>query len=110
MDTCQYGNHPDHGFDPEYSLAIRLHRLDKTWILSWSCHSIYHNDQLGEKMDWQPLKEAPLKIKIAAVKIFPNLLEAIEKSQIQLAEEIKRATAEFDAFAQTLPRNEKERA
>ena len=109
VDTTHFGTHPDSdGPEYELELAIRLHRQQKAWLLSWSnYHPDYHEEH---PMEWQPLKEAPLKIKIAAIRMFPDLLEAIEKSQIRLAREIEKATTEFDAFTETLKTGGKERA
>jgi len=110
VDTTHFGTHPDHDpYDPQdqVELAVRLHRQEKTWLLSWGNYHPAYDDR---PINWQPLTEAPLKIKIAAVRIFPDLLEAIEKSQIRLAEQIEAATAEFDAFAETLTKSGKERA
>ena len=107
MDTTHFGRHPDCDPEEDLDLAIRLHRSGKEWVLSWANHnSGYHEEHA---MDWQLLKEAPLKIKIAAVQMFPDFLEEIEKSQIRLAKEIRRATTEFDEFIKKLPLNEKER-
>ncbi|HDZ21833.1 hypothetical protein LCGC14_0225630 [marine sediment metagenome] len=107
VDTVHFGAHPN--ADPEekdqLELAIRLHRQDKQWVLSWSSYHPEYPEEYG--MEWKPLKKAPLKIKIAAVKMFPDLIEAIEKSQMRLAEEIEAATAQFDAFAETLAKNGK---
>jgi len=109
IDTMHFGTHPD-ATPPQYELelGIRLHRKDKAWVLSWSeYHPSFHEEH---GMEWKPLKEASLKIKIAAMKMFPDLLEAIEKSQIQLVEEIEGATADFDTFAKTFKANGRERA
>lgn len=109
VDTMHFGTHPNSG-DPQdqLELGIRLHRQGKDWVLSWSDYEPSYHEVHG--MNWQLLKEAPLKIKIAAVKMFPDFLEAIEKSQIQLAEEIIEATSQFDAFAEMLTKDGKERA
>jgi len=110
VDTTHFGVHPDHDpYDPQdqVELAVRLHRQDKAWLLSWGNYHPAYDDR---PINWQPLTEAPLKIKIAAVRMFPDLLEAIEKSQVRLAEAIEEATGEFDAFAKTLAANERERA
>jgi len=110
VDTTHFGVHPDSGPQNKLELAIRLHRKEKAWVLSWGSPIPRRNPFAEQLMDWLPLKEAPLKIKIAAIKIFPNFLETIEKTQIQLVEQIEKATAAFDAFAQTLPATGKERA
>ena len=110
VDTTHFGTHPDHDLydhQDEVELAVRLHRQEKTWLLSWGNYHPAYDDR---PISWQPLTEAPLKIKIAAVRMFPDLLEAIEKSQIRLAEEIEEATSEFGAFAKTLTKNGKEGA
>ncbi|HUT61220.1 MAG TPA: hypothetical protein VNA25_25505 [Phycisphaerae bacterium] len=108
VDTTHFGSHPDYGPQDEVDLALRLHRKEKAWVLSWGSYHPIYNDE--NPMDWQPLTEAPLRIKIAAVGMFPDLLEAIEKTQIRLAEEIEEVTAEFDAFAESLNKGGKERA
>ena len=66
-----------------------------------SHHDAYHSDP-ENVVEYTPLTEVPLKIKIAAVKMFPDLLEAILKSQASLIEDINKAAAEYDAFAKTL--------
>jgi hypothetical protein len=107
VDTVHFGIHPNSsGEQDPLELAIRLHRKAKEWVLSWSDYHPQYHEEFG--MEWQPLKEAPLKIKIAAIRMFPDFFEAIEKSQIRLAEKLTEATSEFDAFAKTLTKNEKE--
>ena len=108
VDTMHFGVHPSaDGVEDQLELAVRLHRKGKDWILSWSDYHPGYHEEHG--MDWQPLKRAPLKIKIAAVRMFPDFLQAIEKSQKRLSEEILESTSQFDAFAKTLTKNGKER-
>jgi hypothetical protein len=107
VETMHFGVHPSSdGVEDQLELAILLHRKGKDWMLSWSDYHPSYHEQHG--MDWQPLKRAPLKIKIAAVRMFPDFLQAIEKSQKRLSEEILEATSRFDVFAETLTKNGKE--
>ena len=109
VDTMHFGRHPNSdGEEDQLELAIRLHRKAKEWVLSWSDYHPQYHEERG--MEWRPLKEAALKIKIAAIRMFPDFLESIEKSQIRLAEEIADATSQFDAYAETLTKDGKERA
>lgn len=111
VETEFYGSHPDATTpyeDSQLSLVLRLHREGKSWILSYgSFHEQFHNDP-DESVTFAPLMDAPLRIKIAAVKIFPNMLAAIEKSQDKLVSEIQYAVSQFDIFAASLPTVAKE--
>jgi hypothetical protein len=50
------------------------------------------------EFDWKPLKEASLKIKVAAVDAFPDLLTKIEKSQDALIHDLSSAADKAAAF------------
>ena len=107
VETLCFGEHPDATTDEEQaylSLCLKYHRDGKDWKISWSrYHESYHQDHA---MDFSLLVDAPVKIKIGAIKLFPDLLEAISKSQDRLVKEIEDATEGFDAFAATLPKLE----
>jgi hypothetical protein len=81
--------------------VLRLHRSGKEWALSYAEHHAQFNDE-NDPPEFKPLSDAPLKFKMAAVKMFPNLLEAIEKSQDKLLADLNQTAAEFDAFAASL--------
>jgi len=106
VETDYFGPHPDAKTDEDgafRSLVIRLHRDGKKWILSFAHFDERHtHEEWGAFSEFKPLADAPLKIKMAAVKHFPNILAAIEKSQVQLVNELNAATSEYDAFAAKL--------
>lgn len=106
VETDYYGDDPDPDNPEEaaaVSLVIRLHRSGKNWTLSYAYHDLrWSHDESGGFTEFKPLVDAPLKIKIAAVKMFPNIFAAIEMSQKKLVTELEAATAEYDAFVATL--------
>jgi hypothetical protein len=106
VETDFYGWHPDAISEDDahnMSLVLRLHREGKDWILSCGTH---HKE--AEHLDpfysvrFRPLDEASIKWKMAAVKQFPDLLQAIEKSQDKFVEELKKVAADYDSFESTL--------
>jgi hypothetical protein len=100
VEAFTVGNYP--GAPEDRALGLGLERSGKSWVITY--HIIdYSVPPEPDEPDWQPLKEASLKIKVAAIQLFPDLLEAIEKSQEQLVGEIEKAVAQYDAFALTLP-------
>ena len=107
VETDYYGPHPDAETaqeEAEMSLVLKLHRTGKIWSLSYGSHHEGWNDNPENAVEFKPLVEAPLKFKIAAVKLFPNVLAAIEKSQDKLVAETKKAVTEVDKFTDSLPR------
>jgi len=97
-----FGPYPDgpdsHESGPPIELCLRLAREGKDWILSCATHDP-SND---ECLEFRPLLDAPLKVKLAAIGMFPDLLESIEKSQDELTQSIVKATDEFDRFVASL--------
>lgn len=106
VETTCFGDHPDAETtlqQCELSLVLKLHRKGKAWMISYSqFHEAFDNDP-ENPITFEPLKEAPLKFKIAAVKMFPNLLASIEKSQDTLIKEVEAATIDLKFFASSLP-------
>ena len=106
VETDYYGEHPyanDAEDNAMMSLVIRLHRDGKKWILSHATQDErWSHTESGGLTEFKPLVDAPLKTKIAAVKMFPNILAAIEQSQMKLVAELEAATSEYDAFAATI--------
>ena len=105
VETYCYETHPDAvGMDP-LELGLRLHREGKKWVLSYTN---YHPSLEPDGIDWTPLSEAPLQLKLAAVEMFPNLLAAIENSQEKLAARINMVCTTFDSFASKVGMSGKE--
>jgi hypothetical protein len=105
VEATTSGLHPDndihddaHDAMGDYYLIIALRRHGKEWVLETA--EGYADDD--RPWDWKPLHEASLKVKIAAVKLFPDLLQAIETSQDRLVAEIMQAMSEYDSFAARL--------
>jgi hypothetical protein len=106
VETDYYGADPDADNAEDHffqALVIRLHRTGKNWTLSYAFHDERRSvEESGPFTEFKALVDAPLRIKIAAVKMFPNILAAIEMSQKKLVTELEAAAAEYDAFAATL--------
>ncbi len=104
VETMCFGLHPNAETEEESAelmLCLKFHRVDKAWIISWAdFHQQYHSEN---PMSFSPLVDAPVKIKLAAIPMFSDLLESIAKSQDRLVEQITKGTQSFDAFAETLP-------
>lgn len=62
---------PDPSGKPGIYVALRFHRSENTWILSWD-----YDDEFKDPRDttWKPLTEAPTPIKLAAIAMFPGIL------------------------------------
>jgi hypothetical protein len=103
IEATAWGLHPDADSpQSELELGLKFHKQGgRDWIISWSDYYPAHHEIHG--MDWTPLVTAPLKIKLAAVKMFPDLLESIEKSQDRIVAEIQRTSMAFDEFVAGLP-------
>jgi hypothetical protein len=99
VEAYTWGDHPDSSPGCPTELGLGLERRGKTWIITFGSLCPGQNPDDSE---WTPLKEASLKVKIAGVRMFPDLLEAIEKSQISLVQEIEKAVQGFHSFASTL--------
>lgn len=100
VDTEYFGTHPDAVTLEEkkaMQFSIKLHRSGKSWALSYSTFSLATGDP-DSTTEYKPLIDAPLKIKIAAMRLFPDFLAAIGDHQDQLVHEIAGATADFDQF------------
>ena len=109
VESYCYGAHPDADSEEDrnlMSLCLWLHKEGKEWVLSWANHDERHTHYDDYTMNFKPLVDAPLKIKLAAVKMFPDVLETIEKSQSELVRQVTKATEEYDAFAASLPSKE----
>ena len=101
VEAFTYIAHPERD-DPmdNLELGLKFHREGKAWQISYGDYKpLYHDEH---PIDWKPLREAPLKLKIAGVMMFPDLLQAIERSQLQLVAKITEAIKEFDDFAASL--------
>lgn len=99
-ETWHFVPHPNRdGPEDDAEFVIRLHREGNVWILSWKNNNPINFEH---SIKWQPLKDAPLKIKIAAVNAFPDFLEEIEQTQAKLAKKIQEATVAYDEFVKTL--------
>jgi hypothetical protein len=102
VEAIAQGPHPDTHPQFELFLCIRLYRDGKDWRLSWVTYHDGCDDPEDTHFDWQPLVDAPLKYKMAAVNIFPDLLQSIEKSQAELVSGIRNASRNYDILARTL--------
>jgi hypothetical protein len=108
VEAKHFGRHPDRdGPGDPRELVLKFHRSGKSWIISCAdYHPQYHEDH---PMEWTPLKESSLKLKIAGVRMFPELLESIEIEQDSLVKRIRRTTNKHVEFMSTLPPVGKER-
>jgi hypothetical protein len=109
-EVTYYGPHPDGDDNPldggaSNYLVLKFHREGKDWILSWGTDSDDRSEFVT--IGWKPLKDAPLKYKLAAVSMFPDLLEAMEKTQKKLVKEVNNATKFYDEFEARLPKEGK---
>ena len=102
VEAHTFVEHPGSTSNFPLELGLALERSGKSWVITCAtfCTGIDPDD-----VEWHPLKEASLIIKVAAVQRFPDLLEAIEKSQDRLVGDIQNAVVRFDAFAATLDPN-----
>jgi hypothetical protein len=104
IETDFYGDHPDAKAEDAglYYLVLRLHRKGKDWALLWDTYHENYANMPDWREDFQPLVDAPLKIKMAAVKLFAQFLEAIETSQDKMTEQLTATVAEYDKFEASL--------
>lgn len=110
VEAYAHGDHPDGNGDRQFPRSLVLHftREGKGWMLEYGTFQDGYNDDPENPVTMKPLGEAPLKFKIAAVKMFPKLLEAIERKQDEVVEEIEDTSKDFDAFFASLPPSQKE--
>jgi hypothetical protein len=103
-ETVCLGDHPDDD-DPEcpVKLALKFHRDGSQWVLSWGHYSEPNSMPDIPPVHYSPLDEAPMQIKIYAVRMFPEFLEAIVKSQVRIVKKLNKANESFDAFFALLP-------
>lgn len=109
VETALRCEHPDIHEGTAY-LVIAFQRQGKEWGLYYGTErpQLPGNFTLGallsprQPTEFKPLRDAPLKYKVAAISQLPDLLQAMIKTQSELADEIVRATSDFDAFASTI--------
>jgi len=101
------GEHPDFR-DGQVSLALWFNRFGKEWLIKWS--AVHASDLEHEGADYKPLTDAPLKIKLAAVKLFPKLIDAIAEAQDNLVEEIADAASAVKRLTSTVKASAKPEA
>jgi hypothetical protein len=112
IETLHFGAHPDAdspAANADLSLVLKLHRQGKGWALSVGTHS-KQEEYFSEDVSivFTPLKDATLKFKIAAIRMFPDVLESITKTQTKVLKEIADVAKGFDEFLAGLPTNAKE--
>lgn len=84
--------------DERYVFGIRFARYGQ-WRLSFGCQQRDKEVLDEDNLDWNPLTDASLEIKMAAVAMFPGLLESIAAVQDQRTQELKTVNRDFEAFA-----------
>jgi hypothetical protein len=93
--------HPNDAGD-ENSLFLTFHRPIKEWQIGWARIA---RDEIDMDIKIIPLVDAPLTVNVAAVHYFPDLLEAIDKSQEELIEQVVKAGDLLNAYMNHLPAN-----
>lgn len=81
---------PHAGKAGEFSLAAW--RVGKSWTLNCSL-----NDQ-GGIQEYKRLNDASIKMKVFALNLFPDLIDAMVTNQSDLLKQIKDANEAFDKF------------
>lgn len=84
-------------FDPAGEIEKRL-SLGKSGK-SWSLFVFDYDNRCEESSEHVLLRDAPLSVKIAAMRKFPELLRAIADSQRSLIEDANKSISEFEIFA-----------
>jgi hypothetical protein len=72
---------------------LRAHRKGKNWILSAQC------DGDG---NWRPIGECPVAMKMKAIALLPDLLEAMSAEQHRLLTDMNDAISVFDKWADSM--------
>lgn len=54
--------------------------------------------------DWIPLVDSGLNIKMQAIRLFPDLLLAVQSAQDELVNDLQRTVADFDEYVKELPK------
>lgn len=108
-EACVYGEHPDgSGNQFHQSLMLQFQREKSGWGLRYGTFVEGFNDDPENPVDVKPIGDAPLRYKLAIVKLFPDLLEAIEREQSTMVKTLEKATSDLDAFLATLTTTAKE--
>jgi hypothetical protein len=107
VEAFTFGEHPDDDGRGEVNLCLKFTREGKDWKLFWAdyCEEYHAPDS---PMDFKPLVDAPLKIKIAAIRMFPDVLVSVEESQVRIIQQLTEASVEFDKFAKQLMASKQE--
>jgi hypothetical protein len=98
-ETACSGVHPD-DINSERSLTLKFHKDGSSWTISWA--RVVNDEDIP--FTFKPLLQAPLRIKVAAARMLPDLIEFIEDQQDKLLNEVNEAANTLDAFYKKLPR------
>lgn len=101
VETYHSFEHPD---GPPLKVVLRFHRVGRAWRISWDVY----NEDFEADASWDPLTEAPVVIKQAAIAAFPALLEDMEESQERWTKKLLKTCEDYDQFESTLPVLKKE--
>lgn len=85
----------DHSDKGGPKLHLRFHGKGKNWALDYALNAA-PNDK-NQALEYKPLIDAPLRIKIEAVQYLPDILKGVQTGQQELYREIVNASATFDA-------------
>jgi hypothetical protein len=102
IDAFCWGKHPEDLGDQK-SLLLNFCKLAGEWRILWA--RITDEDDPDDPVT-DCLVDAPLKVKIAAVKILPDLLVAIEENQDGLINDLEEAKKTLASFRNSLPKKE----
>jgi hypothetical protein len=102
VEAACWCKHPD-DIDEQRTLFLKFLKLKAEWQIYWIRLSDLEEDV---ETEMKPLIAASLRIKIAAVDAFPDLLESIEENQRELINQVKEATDRLNKYIETLPKKE----
>lgn len=87
------------------NLGLALHRDKKVWRLDYG---FYWDMSPEDAVEWKPLSDAPVNVKLEAITMLPRLLESMEKTQRDLVKEMAKASKAVDDFIGSLETQRKE--
>ena len=86
--------------DPrDFNLAVRVARDGKIWPVSWGFWEV---GDAPEAINWKPLREASIDIKLYVIPQLPRLIVQMAEEQEKLKARIERVADEFEAMASKL--------
>ncbi len=95
-ETRIYGPHPDGGDDGILSYCYWFHKEGNDWLISCAEHHEDYHGGHGHPLEWSPLVDASIKVKIAAAPVLVDFLDSMESAQDKTISKLQAACNQLD--------------